>query len=317
MSALPFVTLAHVDEVLRSPELLGAYARTFAGDHDGTTLLVYAPDAEAAETAASLAGPLEAAGLDDAGSPEVILLAVPAADGDPVVVDSVGAVMSSLAPRPGLEGVVHVAAPAAPFLRSLAGRRSPAPLPVPAPPPVEPASDATLIQAPDSEAKRAHLLGLFQRRGHSVFIESGTYLGDTVAYFRPHARRIVSVEVEPALYAAAQRRFSGETAIEIVEGDSLTLLPAIVAGCQSPPLVWLDGHFSGGVTGQGAEVEPAPAILEALRVAAGTTIVVDDLRMFGRDPEPWPSLDRLVAAARRAFPLARIYCGLDSLVIEA
>jgi hypothetical protein len=311
MTCGSFVTVAHLDEVLQRPELLDSYATALGDDRDAT-LLVYAPDADASEAASALTHRLEAAGLPADGPADVLLLAVPAAEGDAVAADRACAVLSAAAPRPGLEAVVHVGAEAATVLRTLAERRSSAGEDVPAGAP-----GSGQLEAPAPEAKREHLLGIFQRRGHEVLVESGTYLGDTVEFFRPHARSIVSVEVEPKLCADAVRRFRGDSSIKIVEGDALTLLPGIVARCESPPLVWLDGHFSGGVTGQGAEVEPAPAILAALGAPTGTTVVVDDLRMFGRDPAPWPSLDRLVLAARTAMPAARIYCGLDSLVIEA
>jgi hypothetical protein len=307
MSSQAFVTLAYLDEVLERPELLASYAAAL-GDREDATLVVYAPDADAGEAAGALARGMEAAGVPPDGDADVLLLAVPAADGDEVTSARAGAVLSASAPRPGLEAVVHVGAAAANVLRTLAER---------GPRPPAPVDGADRLEAPAPEAKREHLLAIFRRRRHEIFVESGTYLGDTVAYLRPHARRIVSIEVEPKLCADAARRFRGDDAIEIVEGDALTLLPGILARCESPPLVWLDGHFSGGVTGQGAEIEPAPAILESLRVPAGTTVVVDDLRMFGRDPAPWPSLDRLLLAARAAMPAARIYCGLDSLVIEA
>jgi hypothetical protein len=73
------------------------------------------------------------------------------------------------------------------------------------------------------------------------------------------------------------------------------------------------------VTGAGEEIEPAASILARLgaaRTPAGTTIVVDDLRLFGLHPD-FPGLDELVDRARQGFPDARIRVGLDSLVIEA
>ena len=185
----------------------------------------------------------------------------------------------------------------------------PAPLAVTAPP---------VPDAPTDAAKREHLLSLFRRRNHRLLIESGTYLGGTVEFFLPHAERIISIEVEPGLHEAARERFAGQASVELLLGDALDILPALVAGAALPPLVWLDGHFSGGVTGCGAEVEPAPTILErlaTLHVPAGTSIVIDDLRLFGRD-DTFPGLDELIAMARRAFPAGGIYLGLDSLVIE-
>jgi hypothetical protein len=118
-----------------------------------------------------------------------------------------------------------------------------------------------------------------------MFVESGTFLGGTVEYFLPHARRIVSVEIEPHLYEAAQRRFNASPSVELVLGDALEEIPRVLGAVSEPPLVYLDGHFTGGVNKEpGRFVEPAPGILEKLGtvgLASGTSIVVDDLRLFG------------------------------------
>ena len=179
---------------------------------------------------------------------------------------------------------------------------------------------APAIEPPTPAAKRDFLLALLRHRGHRTFIESGTYLGDTTAFLRPHVDRIVTVEVEPKLHADAERRFAADPGVEVLLGDAQKLIPEIARQVADPAMIWLDGHFSGGVTGVGEQVEPALAILDAFAAsppARGSTVLVDDLRMFGCEPDPWPSLHGLLAAARRAFPHARIYTGLDSLVIEA
>jgi hypothetical protein len=175
------------------------------------------------------------------------------------------------------------------------------------------------VNVPPPQAKRRQLLRLFRERGHSVFVESGTYRGDTVAFFLAHAERIVSVEVEPSLQAAAARRFADHGAVEILLGDALDLIPPLLAREAAGTLLFLDGHWSGGVTGTGREHEPAASILVALarrEQRSPLTIVVDDLRLFGTDPE-FPTLDALTASARSAFPEARIHAGLDALIIEA
>jgi hypothetical protein len=181
------------------------------------------------------------------------------------------------------------------------------------------ASTGYPAEAPEGTAKREHLLSLFRARGHRTVLESGTFMGDTVEYFMAHAARIISVEVEPKLFADAQRKFEGVANVELVLGDALHVIPEIVAQLDDPPLIWLDGHFSEGVTGSGDEIEPAASILArlgAVGAPAGTTIVVDDLRLFGLHPD-FPGLDELVQRARQSFPEARIRVGLDSLVIES
>jgi hypothetical protein len=178
--------------------------------------------------------------------------------------------------------------------------------------------DAGKVNPPSDRAKRRHLQRVFTQRGHAVLVESGTYLGGTVQFMLPFAERIISVEIEPALHEAARRRFAAAPNVDLRLGDGAELIPRIVSELDQAPLLWLDGHFTGGVnTRPGAAIEPAPMILERLGTCPpGTTIVVDDLRLFGRD-NGFPGVDVLVGSARTAFPAATIRVGLDSLVILA
>jgi hypothetical protein len=177
--------------------------------------------------------------------------------------------------------------------------------------------DAGIVDLPPPRAKRRHLLRLFHEREHECFVEAGTDLGDTVAFFLPHAERIVSVELDHVLWRRANERFADDPKVEIVHGDAEQEVPRILEELGRAALVWLDGHYSGEGTSQGQHYEPAVAILERLgemAVPAGTTIVVDDLRLFGRLRE-FPLLESLTSTARAAWPDAQIYVGLDSLVI--
>jgi hypothetical protein len=173
------------------------------------------------------------------------------------------------------------------------------------------------VGPPAPRTKRRQLLGLFREGRHDVIVESGTYLGGTVAFFVPHASRIVSVEIDPALHARAQQRFSADPNVDLRLGDALEVVPSVIAELDRPCLLWLDGHFSGGITGRGDVDEPAAEILRRLGTIAppGTTIVVDDLRSFGRDPDA-PSLDELLSSARAAFPESRITTGVDCLIVR-
>lgn len=170
---------------------------------------------------------------------------------------------------------------------------------------------------PPASAKRAHLLRLLNERRHTVFVEAGTYLGDTVAFFSKHASQIVSVELHDELWRRAAERFADVPNVDIQHGDALELVPAIVAQLAAAPLIWLDGHHSGEGTAAGRENEPAAAILRSLGEVSpvGTTVVIDDLRLFGT-PQ-YARLDELVRSATSSFPDARVRTGLDSLVIEA
>lgn len=174
------------------------------------------------------------------------------------------------------------------------------------------------LQGPSAHAKHRHLLDVFRQRGHRVFVEAGTYHGETAAFFVSHADDITSVELHDGLYSDAVHRFAGEPKVVIVHGDALEEVPRIVANASAPPLVFLDGHCSGAGTATGEEMEPAAAMLPSLGKTAPprTTVVIDDLRLFGSGLFGFPQLDTLTAAARESFPKANIRTGLDSVVIE-
>jgi hypothetical protein len=174
------------------------------------------------------------------------------------------------------------------------------------------------LRGPSAYAKHHHLLDLFCQRGHSLLVEAGTYKGETVAFFVSRGAQVVSVELHPDLYADAVRRFACEPGVFLVHGDALVEIPRIVANLFAPPLVFLDGHYSGAGTAAGEVMEPAAAMLSSLGKTAppGTTVVIDDLRLFGSGLLGHPQLDELTAAARKGFPNANIRTGLDSVVIE-
>lgn len=172
--------------------------------------------------------------------------------------------------------------------------------------------------SPPAAAKQRHLLRLVKERKHRVFVEAGTYKGATSGFIARHVDQVMTVELHDELYEKARRRFEGSN-VRVVHGDSLVEIPKLVAECTSPPLVFLDGHYSGEGTATGVEMEPAKSTLGELASVTppGSTIVIDDLRLFGSGTVGFPQLDEICAAARKSFPDALIRVGLDCIVVEA
>jgi hypothetical protein len=173
------------------------------------------------------------------------------------------------------------------------------------------------MMPPPAVAKQIHLRSILKSRKHRIFIESGTYRGGTSAYMARFADQVFTVELGDELAATAQRRFAN-TNVTVIHGDSTEEIPKLGAACSSPPLIFLDGHFSAQDTVSGPEMEPSTSILRALGSVTppGTTIVIDDLRAFGSGILGNPELDVPILAARETFPDALIRAGLDSIVIE-
>ena len=81
-----------------------------------------------------------------------------------------------------------------------------------------------------------------------VFVETGTYYGDTVASLYKYFEETYSIELNRELFEMAQKRFKKKKHIHIIYGDSGKELGNLMTRINTPTLFWLDGHYSGGVT---------------------------------------------------------------------
>lgn len=100
--------------------------------------------------------------------------------------------------------------------------------------------------------RKAYKLDLIKNnilaRNYDVFIETGTYLGDTTWYFKNIFNKIYTIEIEKDLYLAAVKRFKRYKNIKVINGDSGQEIRKIIGIIESPSVFWLDAHASGGVT---------------------------------------------------------------------
>ena len=161
--------------------------------------------------------------------------------------------------------------------------------PVPAPPIVK--------QRVVKRALRTHAL--------DTVIETGTFTGEMVAALVGCARRIVSIELDDALYEAAVRRFAHAPGVELLHGDSARLLAPLVKELSRPALFWLDGHYTG--PGSARTDVASPIVREIETILAhpmpGHVVLIDDAREFtGQDG--YPTINALRDMVRRVQPRA-------------
>ena len=152
---------------------------------------------------------------------------------------------------------------------------------------------------PSDETKRAIIRDYARRSGCRVFVETGTYRGDTIAAVSDLFEEIHSIEIDAALYRQACTRFRGDPRIKLHLGDSGALLPEIVAAHREPILFWLDGHASGGETGSGKKHTPIVEELEVIMAhpTRQHVILIDDAMDFGAEPD-YPPMRKLRRLAR-------------------
>lgn len=151
---------------------------------------------------------------------------------------------------------------------------------------------------PPPFVKRQTIRSYARRYGLRSFVETGTFYGDTAAAVRSQVDTVITIEISPLLAAKARRRFELDQHVRVLEGDSGELLPDLMSGLPAT-LFWLDGHYSGGVTGRGEEDTPIRAELATIFAHAagrGHVILIDDARHF--DGSEYPSLREIAELAR-------------------
>ncbi len=128
------------------------------------------------------------------------------------------------------------------------------------------------------------------------FFETGTFRGDGVEYaLRSPFAKIISVEIISEIAAEARQKFLLQDNVNIITGDSLSILekelPKLTGNC----LFWLDAHFPGadaGLTAYDADTEESVRLplskevetIRRLRPGFHDVLILDDLRIYEDGP---------------------------------
>jgi hypothetical protein len=147
---------------------------------------------------------------------------------------------------------------------------------------------------------------LKSKLGLANFVETGTFKGDTAAWAADEFDRVWTVEADPALAQAAKARFSGQSNVTVLAGDSVSALAALAPALPGPALFWLDAHWCGTDQTQTAgALDQCPLLRELAAIARSPhehAILVDDARYFlapppsPNRPAQWPDIATAVAA---------------------
>ena len=133
------------------------------------------------------------------------------------------------------------------------------------------------------------------------FVETGTYLGETLGYIAGKSGvECISIELSPELHQQARQKFHGHRNVTLLEGDSGDKLPEVLEKISSPSVFWLDGHYSSGITAQADFDTPISTELEAIlkHPIKNHIILIDDARCFD-GTNNYPYLDDLIEVIRK------------------
>jgi predicted SAM-dependent methyltransferase len=115
-----------------------------------------------------------------------------------------------------------------------------------------------------------------------VFVETGTYLGDSAIAASKVFEQVHTIELSDNLYQSAIEKFKDNPKIRCYPGDSADVMRKLVPALSGRVLFWLDGHYSGGITSSGKNNTPILSELEAIGLLPSkeAVILIDDLRLF-------------------------------------
>lgn len=115
-----------------------------------------------------------------------------------------------------------------------------------------------------------------------VFIETGTYLGDTCKVASTIFNQVHSIELDNQLYLNALNLFKHNNNVHIHHGNSKDVLSNVLKNINNKILFFLDAHWSEGITAKGPEITPILPELKIIKESGihNAVILVDDIRFF-------------------------------------
>jgi hypothetical protein len=151
--------------------------------------------------------------------------------------------------------------------------------------------------------KRQVIRDYAERYKLRTMVETGTYLGHMCRASHSMFSRIMTVELDPELHAAARKRLAPYSNVECFLGDSSKILPELLLGIHEPSLFWLDAHYSAGRTAKGDVETPISAELDAVlsHEIRNHVVLIDDARGFNGTHD-YPGIDNLENSVRTLRP---------------
>lgn len=144
--------------------------------------------------------------------------------------------------------------------------------------------------------KQRAVLEYAGRFGLATLVETGTYYGEMIAAVRNGFDRIYSIEIDSHLAALAQARFRDDRRVEIINGDSQSVVPALVRQLGEACLWWLDAGYCGWTGEMGNPNRLSVEMQAILATRSHPHVILMD------DADGVVGLDELIASILHAYP---------------
>lgn len=161
-------------------------------------------------------------------------------------------------------------------------------------------------------------------KDYGVFIETGTFCGNTIFMMEPHFNKLHTIEISEKYFLDFEKNKNGLGKLKINNhlGDSVKIIPKLVKILDENDkcIFWLDGHWSSGDTGKGEKdcplVEECRAIDATYKATEGI-ILIDDYRLFGTNiNENWINItENNIQKSFKNFRITNTFIFEDILVL--
>lgn len=152
------------------------------------------------------------------------------------------------------------------------------------------------------------------------YVETGTYLGESLAWAAERFGRVTTIELREDFLRQAVARVGTLPNVRFLLGDSGATLTQVVSTLSGPSLFWLDAHAGAGFFGS---EERCPLVQELEAVIASPLdhcLIIDDARAFLAPPPPpfdyrkWPSLEQVMSILLRK-PAVHVVAIEDAMIV--
>lgn len=164
---------------------------------------------------------------------------------------------------------------------------------------------------------------------YPCFIETGTHNGDTTFAVEPLFQKVYTIEFSELYYTRTKNNYNGNK-INFILGDSSDIFSVLLPTITEKSIFFLDGHFSGGDTGQSEKDCPLEEEITHINnlFENEAIIIIDDFRLFGLDQtsgklgEDWSQISKgkllsiLSSRINKVYHLDSPFAENDRLIIH-
>lgn len=127
---------------------------------------------------------------------------------------------------------------------------------------------------------------------YKCFVETGTYVGETVKNIHSIFTEVHTVELNAFFLYQAKQLNAGNN-VKIYFGDSVGFLEKLCPTLTENTIFYLDAHYSGGLTAKW--IEDCPLLSELQQIKNNfnkkAVIIIDDVNLFGsKGNENWENI---------------------------